>query len=70
MAAVRHAGALEWLATYSRSAKPGRLLATLSLWVPKPVLELASALLDTILLLVLAVYYVLEAAVFELLPRR
>ncbi|KAK3923806.1 Epidermal retinol dehydrogenase 2 [Frankliniella fusca] len=66
--AHRHAtpGALEALAAFARSAQPARLLAVL----PRPVVEVLSAAADVILVAVLAVYYVLEAAVFELLPRR
>ncbi|KAE8746212.1 hypothetical protein FOCC_FOCC007084 [Frankliniella occidentalis] len=64
----RHASvaALEALAAFARSAQPARLIAVL----PRPVVEVLSAAADVVLVALLAVYYVLEAAVFELLPRR
>ncbi|XP_034245069.1 epidermal retinol dehydrogenase 2 [Thrips palmi] len=60
---------LQCLSAYARSAKPARLAALVPP-LPRPVVEVLSALADAVLMLVLAVYYVLEAAVFELLPRR
>ncbi|KAJ1521233.1 hypothetical protein ONE63_002918 [Megalurothrips usitatus] len=57
---------LETVSAYARSARPARLASVL----PRPVVEVLSALVDAVVLLVLAVYYVAEAAVLELLPRR
>lgn len=61
--------ALQCLSAYARSAKPARLAALVPP-LPRAVVEVLGAVVDAVLMLVLAVYYVVEAAVFELLPRR